>query len=90
MAEEQLDMFNLGPDWEDEWTDMPEYISHKKEPYRMIIMRFRNQDDVDKFEKLIEQNVTSETKSLWFPKLVFNESIKYRYLDDDKELKDAT
>ena len=85
--EEQLNMFNLGPDWEDEWTDMPEYVTNKREPYRMVIMRFRNQEDVDKFQKLIDQGMTRETKSLWYPKLVFNESIKYRYLDDEKELK---
>jgi hypothetical protein len=85
--EEQLNMFNLGPDWEDEWTDMPEYVTNKIEPYRMVIMRFRNQEDVDKFQKLIDQGMTRETKSLWYPKLVFNESIKYRYLDDEKELK---
>jgi hypothetical protein len=85
--EHQFDMFNLGPDWEDEWTDMPEYVTNKIEPHKMIIMRFRNQEDVDEFKKLIDQNITRETKSLWFPKLVFNESIKYRYLDDEKEIK---
>lgn len=52
---------------EDEWDDMPEFIQEKKEPYAMIRVRFETEDDLNDFAKLIDQKLTSKTKSIWHP-----------------------
>ncbi len=58
---------------EKEWVDMPEYVSEKKKPYTKINVRFRNNEDLKKFAKLIEQNLNETTQTVWFPKLKIQE-----------------
>jgi hypothetical protein len=49
-----------------EWTGMPEY--EDKEPcYRKIIINFDDEDSVQKFAALLEQEISDKTKSLWYP-----------------------
>ena len=61
------DMF--GGTWEDEWQDMPEFVQEKQEPYAKLIIRFRNEKDLQEFAEKIGQNITNKTKSIWHPKL---------------------
>ena len=68
---------------EKEWVDMPEYVSEKKKPYTKINVRFRNNEDLKKFAKLIEQNLTDRTQTVWFPKLKFQE-VANKVWDDEK------
>jgi len=49
---------------------MPEYISENKNPKRSIIVHFENEDDVDKFSKLIGQDITLKTKYIYYPKQI--------------------
>jgi len=49
------------------WTDMPEFIQNKQEPYSKIIFRFESEEDLQDFAKLIGQKLTSKTKSSWHP-----------------------
>ena len=58
-------------DWEKEWVGMPEYVQERKEEYAKIIVRFRNEEDLQEFAKLVEQNLNIKTQSIWFPKLIF-------------------
>lgn len=52
-----------------EWVGMPEFIQEKQEPYKKLIIRFRNEPDYDDFAQKIGQNLTPKTKSIWHPKL---------------------
>lgn len=52
-----------------EWVGMPEFIQEEKKPFAAINIRFRNQEDLDKFASLIGQKLTCKTKSAWFPVL---------------------
>ena len=54
-------------DTDSEWQGMPEFVQDKKEPYQKITIRFESKEDVDKFAKLLDQNITPKTKSIWFP-----------------------
>jgi len=54
--------------WETEYKGMPEFIQEDKEPIQKIIISFETQEDVEDFGKLVGQNITTDTKSLWFPK----------------------
>ena len=54
---------------QDEWEGMPEFNQDDKMPIRQIIISFDNKEDINKFSKLLNQNITDKTKSLWFPKV---------------------
>lgn len=56
------------PDFfETHWQNMPEFKQADKSAQRQIIVSFDNDDDVQAFAKLVGQNITEKTKSLWFP-----------------------
>ena len=69
-------------DWEKEWVGMPEFVQEKKEEYAKVIVRFRNEEDLQQFAKLMEQNVNVKTQSIWFPKLTFQDHFSKRYVDE--------
>ena len=72
LEEWEQKLYNPGLDsdeLQDVWDGMPEF--GKKLPfdaYKTVIIHFENQNDVDKFKKLIKQEITKKTKSLWYPK----------------------
>ena len=66
-------------DWKNEWKDMPEFIQEQQKPYAKIIVRFENEDDLQKFASLINQKLTSKTKSIWFPQLIRGKNSDKRY-----------
>lgn len=63
-----------------EWDGMPEYNQEDKMPFRTIYVHFENQDDIEKFSKLIGQEFTDKTKSIWYPEQVRNETESKRYV----------
>ncbi len=68
--------------WEEEWQDMPEFISEDIQPYQKIVVRFETKENYDEFAKLIGQNLTARTKSIWYPKLIHKDWQKLRYRDE--------
>ena len=70
-------------EWEKEWQDMPEYSqSSDFQPYRTIIIHFKNQDDVDNFEKIIKQRILPKQKSYWHPEAKIRKVSDIRYFDE--------
>jgi len=72
-----------------EWDDMPEYVQENKKAYDEVLIRFRNQEDLEEFAKLIDQlNITVQggrnKKSIWYPKLDRSNSL-LRWIDEDDE-----
>lgn len=61
-----------GEEWRAEWKDMPEFVHDDMFPKQRIIMNFKTHADALAFGKLIGQNVTSETDSLWYPKPTYS------------------
>ena len=61
------ELFEL--DWQREWHDMPEFVQEKDEPFAMVRVRFRTQEDMENFAELIGQKMTPKTKSIWHPAL---------------------
>ena len=57
----------VGDTWKDHWQNMPEFEQKKQEPYAKIIFRFETEEDLNEFSELIEQKLTSNTKSAWHP-----------------------
>jgi len=56
-------------DAELEWSGMPEFNNDDLSPKRQIILSFKTDEDVQLFAKLINQEITTKTKSVWFPKV---------------------
>jgi hypothetical protein len=66
-------------EWEDEWEGMPSYNNEKsKEPFITATFKFRNQEDFDKFnaflrdelykeKKIFDGMQTKTKKSTWYP-----------------------
>ena len=66
-----------------EWIDMPEFFQEDREPCQKIIMSFENVADIKSFGELIDQNITSKTLSLWYPKQTnLLEPKNWRYTDE--------
>ena len=53
--------------WQDEWVDMPEYISLNKKPVQQITVSFASYADVERFAVLLGMNVSEFTNSTWYP-----------------------
>tara|TARA_Y100000310_G_C20499770_1_gene723382 strand:- start:675 stop:968 length:294 start_codon:yes stop_codon:yes gene_type:complete len=69
---------------EKEWQGMPEFKQDKLVPHATIIVRFRNEEDLQKFATLTDQDLNNKTKSLWFPKLEIQKLFNTRYVDKKK------
>lgn len=64
------ELFENTEEWKSEWINMPEFIQNKSEkPFAQITIRFKNEQDLKEFSKLINQTLTKKTKSIWFPQI---------------------
>lgn len=63
----QPDLFNDENEWQKEWKGMPEFVQEKKSAHAQIIFRFKNEEDLQEFARLIGQKLTKKTKSAWYP-----------------------
>ncbi len=52
---------------DDEWQGMPEFDCEGETAFKRILVSFENQNDVNAFAQLIEQNLSDKTKVLWYP-----------------------
>ena len=56
-----------GESWEEHWVGMPEFVQHKKEPFSTIIIRVETEQDLIELAARLEQTLTPNTKSIWYP-----------------------
>ena len=72
---------------EREWEGMPEYAQEDLGAYRKIYINLRNQEDVDRLSKLMDQKIYPNEKSYWFPHKADKIQADKIYTDE-KESKD--
>lgn len=77
-----LDNDDLQSGWKKEWQDMPEFKHDNLYPFKTIKVHFANIEDIKKFSELLNQVITTDTKSIWFPKLKINEYKNKWYSDE--------
>jgi len=63
----------------EEWQGMPDYEQDDKTSFRSVIVHFEGEEEVKKFFKLIKQNHTEKTKSIWFPEQINMDTESKRY-----------
>jgi hypothetical protein len=69
-------------DWRNEWQGMPEFFQEDLMPYRVLNLRFRCEEDVQEFAKLMEQVITPKQKALWFPYAEPRRASHLRWVDE--------
>lgn len=70
-----------------EWRGMPEYDQPENGAVRQIIVSFSRHEDVEEFAKLVGQNITKKTRSLWFPDRERNNVVDLFYVGEGNPLK---
>lgn len=81
-SEAQANLFDVPTVVQEEWNGMPEFHQDDLMPYRTINVRFRNQEDVERFAKLMEQMITPKQKTIWFPYAEPRRASAFQYFDE--------
>lgn len=69
--------------WKKHWVGMPEFKNDKEVPHKQLKINFRNEEDYQKFAKLIDQNLSEKTKSIWFPYMPKEQNSLMRWVEED-------
>jgi hypothetical protein len=71
-------------EWKKHWVGMPEFEQKNNPPYKQLIISFRNAEDYEEFAKLIQQPLTTKTKSTWYPRLDRDANSLKRWIEIDE------
>lgn len=73
-----------------DWDGMPEFDQPEAEAWKVLKVRFRNEDDLREFAKRVDQeNITLKTKGIWFPAADRFANTLLRYMDDEQITEDT-
>jgi hypothetical protein len=53
--------------FDDDWQGMPEFAQDDQRPWKTMRVHFRNEADLRAFAILVQQQLTSRTRSCWYP-----------------------
>ena len=70
--------------WHTEWNGMPEYTQNDLMPIQQIIINFESREDIKKFAKLVGQNLTYKTKSIWYPEAKKESVVNKKYINSSE------
>ena len=74
-------------DWEKHWRDMPEFKQRRhNECYCELTVRVRTKEDLEDLAKLVDQELTGKTKTIWYPKLIRERVLHKKYVHDESEV----
>jgi len=62
------------------WKGMPTFDQNDNPPFRQLYLNFRNEEDYNEFAKLVDQQLTEKSKSIWYPKLDIEENSLHRWI----------
>ncbi len=68
--------------WKKEWQGMPEYEHENLEPWKTLYVHFEDRKAMDNFSKLVEQSLTSRTRSIWYPEAEIGRFAGKAYVDE--------
>jgi len=66
--------------WKEYWLGMPEYEQEDNPPHRSLTMKFRTEKDFKDFAERIGQDLSDDTKSIWYPKLEITKNLLLRWI----------
>jgi hypothetical protein len=66
-----------------DWDGMPEFNQPEAEAWKVLKVRFRNEEDLRNFAEAIDQtNITLKTKGIWYPPADKTANSLLRYMDE--------
>ncbi len=68
-----------------EWEGMPEFEQEDQRPVKQIVINFASEADLERFARLVEQNVMMTTKSIWYPRRERITPREFAYASEDTE-----
>ena len=83
-SEEEISIPDDDKHWKKHWVGMPEFIQPDNPPNRKLIINFRTEEDFAEFAKLIDQNLSDKTKSIWYPHLDKDQNSLKRWIEIDE------
>lgn len=67
------------------WQNMPEFKQEHNGAVRQIIVSFQDEASVQEFAKLVKQQITDKTKSIWFPEREKNNVKDLFWIQEDSQ-----
>ena len=67
---------------DDHWKGLPEF-EQNQEQWKTLNIKFRNEEDMNAFSKLIGQKLTKKTKGIWYPPHEEEENFLMRWVNDE-------
>jgi hypothetical protein len=64
---EQLSLVDVPREWENEWTDMPEFVQEDRTEYDKLTVYFATAEDKAAFLQLVGVPEADRTRGIWFP-----------------------
>lgn len=65
-----------------EWVGMPDFHQEDQLAWKRLIVNFASLEDLNSFATLIEQSLTDQTRSIWYPYQAPEHLQQYRYVDE--------
>lgn len=65
-----------------EWVGMPEFSQEDQMPIKQVIVSFQSVADVERFARLVEQDVTMTTKGIWYPRVDRIRRVDHGYVEE--------
>lgn len=69
MNAKQDNLFEATADWREEWRGMPEFVQERSREYAKLTIRFRSEEDLQDFARLIGQKLNKKSQCTWHPEL---------------------
>jgi hypothetical protein len=87
IPDKQVSLFDKGEWWQEFWKGMPEFVQEDLTPVKTIYVHFETREDMEAFAKLVDQPLTMNTRSIWYPEAEIGRIANKRYIDElPKEL----
>lgn len=68
-------------DWAEHWKNMPEFTQEDQTSFKQIIVHFASLEDLKSFSTILNQRVTPNTRSIWFPEAQIGHMTDKRFID---------
>jgi len=71
--------------WKVLWRGMPEYNQDDLTPWKTLYVHFCSHDDMLAFAALVEQPLTIDTRSIWFPNGNNRQRLRKCFIDEARD-----
>jgi len=81
----EMGFFDVPTNWEKHWKGMPEFIPIMRNVCHCeFTVRVRTEGDLKQLSKLLDQEISVRTKTIWYPKLVRERTKHKKYIYEQK------